>query len=44
MVETEGTETGVMVTEALVVETGALVAVDTGVEDIPQAATEKTGK
>lgn len=43
MVETEGMETGVMVTEALVVETGALVAVDTGVEDIPQAATGKTG-
>uniref|UniRef100_A0A3P8NE49 RRM domain-containing protein n=1 Tax=Astatotilapia calliptera TaxID=8154 RepID=A0A3P8NE49_ASTCA len=38
-----GRSRGVMVTEALVVETGALVAVDTGVEDIPQVATEKTG-
>lgn len=43
--ETGGMETGVMVTEALVVETGASVVVDTGVvEDTPQVATEKTGK
>lgn len=44
MVETGAMETEVMVTEALGVETGVLVAVDTGVEDIPQVATERIGK
>ncbi len=38
------TMTGVMETGASVVEKGTSVAVDTGVEDTPQAATEKIGK
>lgn len=38
------TVTGATVTEASEVETGALAVADTGVEDIPQAVTEKTGE